>query len=474
MTSKEKVQRMGRVSVSRRAPAVAGWPLTVAATALAVVGWTLVGCGRTGSAIFADGGTGPDAAQDGGTDAETVPDGSGVCPEGSVRCRGTTIEVCVSDSWQVQTNCDFPCAPDPTPHCGDPVFSNGIEPSDFQSAATPLNLLPGLAVIDTDDASITGPGAPPAGSYPVRVIDRGGVLPAIVVLSFSEINIPQGTEVQVVGTRILALVSPGDITVNGILDEGVHPDGSPGPGGYTGGAAGAAGDGAGGGDPGQVGSLSFDEGGGAGAGMGASGGNGGAGAQASGGQGGDPYGNPQLDPIVGGSGGGSGASGTASTPGAGGSGGGALILACLGTVTVGPNGGIDAGGGGGRGGGLMEAGGGGGSGGSILLAAHTVNIYGTVAANGGGGGGSDSMTTENGQDGQLSNQPAAAGGTGGQGGADTTVAGSSGTDAAHHGPGGGGACGRIRIETVGGPVLDGTLSPAETTTAFSMAPIRVE
>lgn len=445
---------------------------------LVVISCISCSCGRsTTEPIAGDGGPRPDVRVDARTDGplpDVPPPDVLFCQEGHLRCFGPTVEICLNGAYQDNEECQFGCASSPSPHCGDPVFTNGIVSDDFEHATVPLDPGPGVLVIDTDTGQITGPGAPAPGSFPFRVVTGSPGLPELAVLSFSSINVDQGATIRAVGLRALALLSSGSVLLNGTIDVGVQPDGSPGPGGYAGGASGGAGDGGGGGSGGLVGTLNFNEGGGGGAGFGGSGGIGGAGGQAQGGQGGIAYGNPQLDPIVGGSGGGSGAMGASSTPGMGGSGGGALILISLEQLEVGDSGRILAAGGGGRGGFTQEAGGGGGSGGAVRLTAPVVFIEGVVAANGGGGGGSDANPVQDGQDGQASATQALGGGQGGRGGAGAVIAGQQGGDGLHHGTGGGGSTGRIRLESALSPVLQGILSPAPGSSGFSQGPIQVE
>jgi len=91
----------------------------------------------------------------------------------------------------------------------------------------------------------------------------------------------------------------------------------------------------------------------------------------------DPYGNPSLVPLIGGSGG---AGGTRGVVGGGGAGGGAILIACANTLTV--DGVVRADGGAGDG---DTNAGGGGSGGGIRLVADTLSGGGVVQANGGYG-----------------------------------------------------------------------------------------
>jgi hypothetical protein len=439
------------------------------------------GCGRhSDPAASQDGAAKHDGGLvDGKMDSTVTPDAAepdaAGCIEGALRCNGYVLEVCVSGAFETQAECDFGCASSPTPHCGSPLFSNGVLLEDVDSAGSSLELQPGVVTIDTDSGAITGPGSPPPGTYYFRLIERESLgLDPILLFAFDRVDIPEGCWVQVTGSRVLALSASESLTIHGQLDLSASANGTPGPGGYPGGVGGESGLGPGGGNVGQVGSLDFNEGGGGGGGYGRSGGPGGDGGSALGGEGGSPNGNPQLDPIIGGSGGGAGAAATGSLPGAGGSGGGAVMLIALEYLRIGSTGVVHAGGGGGQGGATQEAGGGGGAGGAVLLISPTVQILGIVAANGGGGGGSDASPARDGEQGLPSDEHAQGGGSGGIGGAAAIPSGGQGGDEPNHGTGGGGSTGRIRIESRDQPNLTGVISPAPSTTAFSLGSLQVE
>ena len=151
--------------------------------------------------------------------------------------------------------------------------------------------------------------------------------------------------------------------------------GTPGPGGYAGGASGAVGLGPGAGGAGQDNSLGGSGGGGGGAGHSSDGNPGGNGDDGSlGGDAGRTYASIPGT-LLGGSGGGGGGSQEAVFPGgAGGGGGGAVSLTAASTLTVSGTGRIDCSGG--RGGQTANTGGagGGGAGGSIVLTAASKPI----------------------------------------------------------------------------------------------------
>ncbi len=433
------------------------------------------GCGRTQYAGEWDANQ-----RDGGLDVEVTdsrPDRPGdatpTCISGQLRCQGDRLQICLNGSFADQKDCSYGCTQQPSPHCGTPVWSNQVTNDDMEAGLEDAVLFPGEVVLDTDTGLFTGPGAPSA--VPFRVVDRSSMgLPDLIILPFLSLRVRSGCIVSFVGSRIPVIVAKGDISIEGILDLSAGHNGRPGPGGYPGGIDGAPGSGPGAGSAGLLGPLRVQEGGGGGAGFGGLGGAGGNTATAPGGAAGRAYGNPQLDPIVGGSGGGSGAKGDSSNPGGGGAGGGAIALMSLTRVQVLTDGMILAGGGGGLGGGWDDAGGGGGSGGAILLAAPEVRILGVLAANGGAGGGSDTTPPQDGATGDGSDQPAQPGSGGGAGGAGTTPDAVSADEASLHGSGGGGGCGRIRIESRDEPILGGLISPSPQTPLTTLVPLPVE
>ncbi len=177
--------------------------------------------------------------------------------------------------------------------------------------------------------------------------------------------------------------------------------------------------------------------------------------------GGATYGNATITPLLGGSAGGTIAGVTTA-----GAGGGAIQIVSAVSITVGPEGVVNAGGGGAGGGNPA----GGGSGGAILLEAPQVTIAGTLAANGGGGGYNGANATGNAQpaSGGLDLQSVVVGGSGSAG---ATTAGSNAVVDATNAAvgGGGGGAGWIRINTASGSAtITGTISPAQTTSCFSV------
>jgi hypothetical protein len=344
--------------------------------------------------------------------------------------------------------------------------------------------------IDTTAGTLTGPGTEGL-TLDVREHDPAGS--QIAILHVGDLTVGSAATVRVVGNLPFVVISSGDIQLDGRIDAGGRGQ-TPG----AGGAGPGQGQDQGEGESGSHDNDGPDSGGG-GAGHATDGARGshscidpvgsppdcGAPNLPSGGDAGEPYGNPEVTTLTGGSGGGAGGSGGAgSTPGCaagpGGAGGGAVQLYALDTITVADTGGIQAGGGGGGGGnGLApsedcapSAGGGGGSGGVIYLQADVIELAGTLAANGGGGGAGATQgnNPRDGSDGRLDATPAPGGvglggdsSSGGAGGAGATAP-AQGVDNEANGGGGGGAVGRIVLHCTdfGG---DGLVSPAPHRTA---------
>ncbi len=431
----------------------------------------LISCGRHQDVFLPlDSGVGPDRMAPG--DGGLRDGGSGECSPGEEMCSGPYVLECgPNGQWHLAFACTYGCVENHgEARCGDLVLPGGIEEQDLRNASGTVALEPGDYLLDTGTGTWNGPSPVLTAT---RVIDRSSLgLPDILVLSMGELNIPAGCVVRVRGTKIPAFVVAGPIEIDGVLDLSAGPDGQPGPGGYPGGADGTAGQGPGAGLAGDTGPLGAQRAGGGGGGFGGLGGQGGSTPGAQGGLGGSRYGNPGLDPIVGGSGGGGGAESAGAQPGHGGGGGGAILLLSLTEIRIGSLGVVTAGGGGGGGGSAQAAGGGGGSGGAIFLMAPDVTVSGILAANGGAGGGADGGG--DGESGRPDDVPARPGTGGGSGGAAATTDGTPGQQAAVYAGGGGGSVGRIRIESRAAPVIDGILSPGQETTAVSFAPLPVE
>jgi hypothetical protein len=259
-----------------------------------------------------------------------------------------------------------------------------------------FSLSPDITIdIDTNNGTIDGNLVSTA-----QWIPQGGGGREILVLSFSTINIPQNTTVNVYGWHPLALIACGNVEIHGFINVSAWRQGA-GPGGYDGGAGNfdttyaSDGDGYNSGEGGggrRETSWPYRDTSGGGGGFGRAGGNAGQSDPPNyqgwdGGPGGDENGTPALVPLLGGSGGGG--AGARFYGAWGGGGGGAIQISAGGDLLIGTNGGIRASG---AGGGISEnyyfgGGGGGGAGGAILLEGATVKVQGRLTANGGGGGG---------------------------------------------------------------------------------------
>jgi hypothetical protein len=233
-----------------------------------------------------------------------------------------------------------------------------LNPGAFTSLGT-LNLTGGSYTFNTTSDTLNGPGG--------TVLFTGTTYNGIAVFDFSGITISGGS-ITATGNFPLALLSRGDILMNGTIDVSANS------------AVGGPGGGAGG-------VMSHDI-------IGTGGGPGGGSSSAGGGFGGPggfapylsgppgaTYGN-LLVSLQGGSGGGGGGG----FPFAGGGGGGGIEMGAVGNISIG-GGGILANGGAGHGGHRGAANGsGGGSGGGILLHGDSVSLTSILSAKGGAGG----------------------------------------------------------------------------------------
>lgn len=362
-------------------------------------------------------------------------DGGGSCtPNEFLRCDDTALVRCNADGTaEVNESCALGC--DASDHrCSNLAPSNGLAPFLDEARSHPDLNLGDSSTINTDTGVVT------VGSSAVPVktdtLAQSGA-PMIRVLIVHSLTAKQ---VSVTGQNALAVVSDGDIDIQGTFDASAKSFAH---------GAGAFIDGGCAGGRGQ--SLKGAQGGSGGGGFGLPGGSGGAGAgdenTATGGMPGAATGNESLVPLRGGCDGGI-TGGTVEA----GAGGGAVQLVSQTRIAV--SGTLTVNGGGGNG---WETGGG--SGGGIVLEAATVEVTGTIVANGGGGGGSAYSAAA---DGRLDAQPASGGagfangfvvgGHGGGGGATTSGAGNGEQTAGVNktvvsGGGGGGGVGRIRINT---------------------------
>ena len=327
--------------------------------------------------------------------------------------------------------------------------------------------------IDTDAETLVRPGQAAEPLIGV-VIDQDGA-PDLLVIATSSFAVGPTTVLGVAGSRALAIVSTGDLVVQGGISAGAVAAGD-GPGGDADEAC-ASGRGATGGVQDVDGTALEGGAGGGGGGFAQAGGNGAGVDGASDAvetQGGGAGGAAGLVPLRGGCGGGNG--GFTGGGGGGGAGGGLQLVAgnalrVEGIVTA-------RGGGGGSVGSSLSGGGGGGAGGGLLLEATTIDVSGALTANGGGGGegsrtGGSSDPGNDGQDVQTA--PAAGGsgvsngGDGGPGGARDSEGGGAGLEgsslvtALAGGGGGGGSAGRIHLRAASGAPTFGpesVVSPA--------------
>lgn len=371
-------------------------------------------------------------------DSPNYADGSAGCPASQpLRCDGANLVRCNQDGTaEVNESCPFACNATDL-RCAELTPSNGlakyIHPASNQSD---LNL-GNSATINTDNGDVTVDGALVGVASDLIVQADAPNIRVLIVRSLTT------KDVVVTGRNALAVISNGDIQINGAFAASAR-NGTPGAGAFNEDLC-----------KGKV-PLSNAQnqilGGLGGGGFGTAGGPGGRGisAGAAGAAGGAPTGNASLIPLRGGCDGGN----FGGYPSAGG---GAIQFFSATQIAI--TGFIAANGSSGYAGG--------GSGGGILLEAPKVEVIGGVIANGGGGGGA-----KRGEDGRLDAIPAFGGapytdghsqtvliGTGGSGGAGNIDAAAGGAGASSGGHGGGGV-GRIRINTAaGGLHVTGVISP---------------
>lgn len=367
---------------------------------------------------------------DGGGESEGSSEVIACDPNQPLRCDGANLVRCgATGDSEVREPCSLGCG-EVEKRCLNMTPSNGLV-AFFDQAASETDLdLGNWATINTDTGAITVDSlllVPPV-TTEIQLQTAAPSIRVLIVRSLKTNN------VDVVGKNALAVVSHGDIAIQGaftvttrdasgagafnrgnckgapgIYDRHIDARGGSGGGGF--GTAGAAGGGGMGTtntsihvtQPGSAGGVANDD--------------------------------PTLVPLRGGCDGGGDAFG--------GHGGGALQLVSRTSIVVT---GVVAANGGGAGGDAA----GGGSGGGILLEAPIVEVTGRVAANGGGGGGCGVAF-----DGGLDDKPArgslactsfyttGAGGNGAAGQLEATP----GTTSADVGGGGGGGAGRIRVNT---------------------------
>lgn len=413
----------------------------------------------------------PDAPDAAGTgfDADVTYDANlqACTPDTSV-CADDVETICnASGAVARQTTCTLGCFDDE--RCGKLDPSNGLAGHLDDAAETTDLLLGASATIDTTNGSV----ADETGAIAVTTAFDDSNAVGVLVIKVKSLT---ATNITVVGTRALAIVSDGDVRINGLvtLSAVSNQDGA---GAHLSDTT----------CRGKAGAVAAGGSGGGGAGFGGSGGAGGGATGAAGGEGGGVSGNAALVPLRGGCRGGYG--GGNSVPAQAtqidvGGGGGAIQIVSNTSIRVESSAGIAANGGGGKGDTsgtiffclasiICRAGDGGGSGGGILLEAPEVHLApgSVLVANGGGGRCGD---IEFGEDGRLNASqalgascPSANGSDGGAGGAGATIGGVSAVNNLGDGEeaaGGGGGAGRIRVGLPLGETFapDGLVSPAAT------------
>jgi hypothetical protein len=361
-----------------------------------------------------------------------------VCEPSTISCSadGTALEHCSADGQsKVVEACALGCVAGGSavtaPHCGYLESDTLPNVCSTPASAEQTGVYAQQITLDTTVDALCDAIVPQTGG------------PEICVIHVPSLSITSALTVK--GSRAIAFVADGDISVQGTLDASANGlAGGPGAVGISGAAVSGAY-------------------GGGGAGFRTAGSNGGStNAQGGGGLGGLMFDISSSTLLLGGS-------HPAAPTGfnsqyvsrGGGGGGGVMLLSCRGTVTV--NGRIDLTGGGGQAGrdinttsvGVTNicAGAGGGSGGNLVLAGAKVVVSGaTISANGGGGGGGcsgDNCVGNAGQDGSMTTASAAGGlgyndgGRGGSGGA-ASMPEAGGASTVSPG-GGGGATGYLQV-----------------------------
>lgn len=440
---------------------------------------------------------------DGGADGTTVSSSSGNSSGSNPGTdaggdTGPTGATCAGDTTLKHADgtteeCRFGCVTSPDAHCGT-IYPTGsaIKP-DMLSLAGVLETTftaAGPTKFDTDTGLIEGTRDANDDPLTMQVKDGIGFKVAdidathrIAIWVFDSLTIAANAAIRFTSTNAVGFVVAKTATINGTIDLRGYNDANQlckptnfgaavlgGPAGGAGSLNRLKGNGPGGGYPSDK-PGSFYVPGTGGGGFGGAGGrgglkDGGAGdpsASGVGGDGGVIYGEPTLNPLLGGSGG----AGVSSY--SGGGGGGAIHLVVGGKLMIGDglaNGGINAGGCPGVDPSMGSPGGGGGSGGAVLVETPVIEIKQNagIAANGGTGGSGSAGKIEN----SVTQAFAGGGGYGspGSGGGALSPTGQDGyamPASGYSGGAGGGGAGRIRINTrTGNFSAPGTaiLSPA--------------
>lgn len=368
------------------------------------------------------------------------------CTPDAVECVGSSLVTCGPDGDVAQTvSCVAGCGASPEAHCVHIVPKYIPTACDVPTSNSPIDVM-GAGMFDTDLSSNCTGGV---------VVQTGG--PELCVVRHSTVTIHASAMMRFIGSRAVALVSDGDLTVDGTVDVSARMDKN-GPGGGTTASGGVSN------TPNGWGGAGFHTAGGSG---GSSTTNGGAGN--AGGTSVDPA---TLTVLVGGP-----VDGFTMSPSSGGGGGALTLISCRGAVVV--SGTINAGGGGGYGGGILLAmllgGSGGGAGGNVVLQGLDVRVTGRLFANGGSGGAgkpTNQATGANGFDGNAGVMPSPGGaatgtgeGVGGTGGYLNLPGGAGGryTGAGTSAGGGGGGVGFFQSYTPSNRAA--VLTPAEASPA---------
>lgn len=403
---------------------------------------------------------------------DAAPDAPTSCPIGTLDlCTADTHLTCDAQGAITATEtCALGCNPT-EPRCNKLAPSNGLTVAFDEAAQAPDLLLVGAATIDTDAGSITDEGGvrtPPTSSL------TAGLPIGVFVIKAKDVRL---NNVQVTGTKALAIVASGTMTIRGVVSVSARRDIS-GPGSLDNACRAGS-------SPAVPSGNVNGFGGGGGGGFGTAGGKGGNGGNPVilGGTAGPVAGNVELVPLRGGCPGGHPNGGLLDTdpvaPDPGG-GGGAIQLVAGTEIVVGAGAFVSANGGGGKSNDttlfcLIDtpcgSGQGAGSGGAILLESPKVTIAATggLAANGGGGSCAPSGTGAAGGNnatpavGQACNGDTGSGGNGAAAGI-AAQNGSPGLNDDPVGGGGGGGAGRIRVNLPLSQAFTpaGTISPAST------------
>ncbi|MGN6105346.1 MAG: hypothetical protein ACTHU0_09605 [Kofleriaceae bacterium] len=442
--------------------------------------WHLIGAVALSACSFSAGDLPGDGRPPRDADVDAYVPDAGMCQTTGKQCVGPVLRTCVETGMPpLEELCHWGCLTEgatTVPHCGRMVPSGGavlpdhlFDPTNQLAPKTLTTIV--AATIDTDTGAIVGlRGAGEGVNSGIDFVVRDNV----AIFRFASLAVTGDLDVR--GSRALALVSLGDLSINGRVDaRGTCTGNTAGPGGLPGGAPAADAGMPGGGTGGTTDPGGSDNSGGGGGGRGKAGGTGG---RPNNGLpqplGGPPFGDPEIPSLVGGAGGGGGGGlgsvGGGGAGGMGGGGGGAVQLIAQGTLRLsgptGVTGGINAGGCAGRS--SSAGGGGGGAGGAVLLESKFIELTSAIVAVNGGAGGAGGNAAAQSQDGSWDTSRAQGGGNGGNGGAaGANQTGAVGSASQRNGGGGGGGVGRIQIHSwndQGVTSSDSTTSPRLTDT----------